>query len=70
MAGVNKVILVGHLGKDPEVRSFENSLDPSRPLKKATFSLATTETTKNKDGQKKELKVEGVFLFICVGRSL
>lgn len=42
--GVNKVILVGHLGKDPEVQNFENG------LKKATFSLATTEAFKNKDG--------------------
>jgi single-strand DNA-binding protein len=52
MAGVNKVILVGHLGKDPEVRTFENSFDPSKPNKVAKFSLATTETFKNKDGQK------------------
>jgi len=52
MAGVNKVILVGHLGKDPEVRSFENSNDPSRPNKVAKFSLATTETYKNKEGVK------------------
>lgn len=43
--GVNKVILVGHLGKDPDVQSFENG------LKKASFSLATTEGFKNKDGQ-------------------
>ena len=52
MAGVNKVILVGHLGKDPEVRSFENTLDPSKPNKVAKFSLATTESYKNKDGVK------------------
>ena len=48
MAGVNKVILVGNLGKDPEVMNFENN------VKKATFSLATTETYKNRDGQKVE----------------
>ena len=52
MAGVNKVILVGHLGKDPEVRSFENTLDPNKPNKVAKFSLATTESYKNKDGVK------------------
>jgi len=34
MSGVNKVILLGHLGKDPEIRSFETS-------KVANFSLAT-----------------------------
>ncbi len=42
--GVNKVILVGHLGKDPEVQNFENG------LKKANFSLATTDNFKNKEG--------------------
>jgi len=42
--GVNKVILVGHLGKDPEVQNFDNG------LKKASFSLATTDSFKNKDG--------------------
>jgi single-strand DNA-binding protein len=43
MAGVNKVILVGHLGKDPEVRSLENG------AKVANFSLATTESYKDKN---------------------
>jgi single-strand DNA-binding protein len=44
MSGVNKVILVGNLGRDPEVQTFDNG------IKKATFSLATTEKFKNKDG--------------------
>ena len=39
MAGsVNKVILVGNLGKDPEVRSFQNG------GKVVNFTLATGET--------------------------
>jgi len=46
MGGVNKVILVGNLGKDPEVRSLESG------TKVASFSLATSESYKNKDGQK------------------
>ena len=48
MAGVNKVILIGNLGKDPEIMNFENN------VKKASFSLATTESYKNRDGQKVE----------------
>lgn len=47
MIGVNKVILIGNLGKDPEVITFDTA-------KKATFPLATTEFFKNKDGQKIE----------------
>ncbi len=44
MAGINKVILVGHMGKDPEVRALESG------VKVATFSLATTESYKDKEG--------------------
>lgn len=55
MAGVNKVILVGHLGKDPEIRTFENSFDPSKPNKLAKFSVATTESYKNKEGVKTDM---------------
>jgi single-strand DNA-binding protein len=44
MAGINKVILIGNLGKDPEVFTFENG------NKKVSFSLATTESFKNKEG--------------------
>lgn len=48
MAGVNKVILVGNLGRDPEVLTFENG------VKKASFSMATTESYKDKEGNKIE----------------
>ena len=43
---VNKVILVGTVGKDPEVRNTQNN-------KVATFSLATNESYKDKNGEKK-----------------
>ena len=48
MASVNKVILVGNLGSDPEVR-----YSPSGTAI-ANFSLATTEQWTNKDGGKEE----------------
>jgi single-strand DNA-binding protein len=48
MAGVNKVILIGNLGRDPEIRTLENG------AKVASFSIATTETFKDKDGNRKE----------------
>lgn len=43
MAGINKVILIGNLGKDPELRYTPNSKAV------ATFSLATTEKWKDKE---------------------
>lgn len=46
MAGINRVILIGNLGKDPDVITFENG------VKKATFSLATSESYKNKEGNR------------------
>jgi len=49
MSGVNKVILIGRLGKDPEVRAYENN------VKKASFPLATSEFRKDKEGNKIEL---------------
>ncbi|MCK5505049.1 MAG: single-stranded DNA-binding protein [Thermodesulfovibrionia bacterium] len=48
MAGVNKVILVGNLGRDPEVRYTKNGQAV------ASFSLATTERWTGKDGNKEE----------------
>ncbi|KAF1041755.1 single-stranded DNA-binding protein [Xylophilus sp.] len=50
MASVNKVIIVGHLGRDPEVRYMPNG-DAV-----ANINVATTETWKDKNtGEKKEL---------------
>lgn len=46
MTGVNKVILIGNLGRDPEVR-----YTPSGTAV-ANFTLATTETWTNRDGEK------------------
>lgn len=49
MSGVNKVILVGRLGKDPEVRHLENGATV------ANFSMATSETYKDRTtGERKE----------------
>jgi len=46
---VNKVILVGNLGKDPESRSFQNGGEV------VSFSVATSETWKDRGtGERKE----------------
>jgi len=44
MAGINKVILVGNLGKDLEVMTYDNG------VKRGTFTMATTESYKDKEG--------------------
>jgi single-strand DNA-binding protein len=48
MASVNKVILIGNVGKDPEIRHLDNG------TRIAKFSLATHETSKNREGEKVE----------------
>jgi single-strand DNA-binding protein len=45
MRGLNKVTLIGNLGKDPEIQNLENN------VKVAKFSLATTESYKDDNGQ-------------------
>lgn len=45
---INKAILVGNVGGDPEVRTLEND------TKVATFSLATSESYKDRNGQRQE----------------
>ncbi|MXW77884.1 MAG: single-stranded DNA-binding protein, partial [Gemmatimonadetes bacterium] len=46
--GVNKVILIGNLGSDPEVKYTPDGV----PV--ANFSLATNESWNDKDGQRQE----------------
>ena len=49
MAGsVNKAILVGNLGRDPEIRSLQNGSQV------ANLSIATSETWKDKSGERQE----------------
>lgn len=48
MAGVNKVILIGNLGRDPEIRYTPGGQAV------ANFTLATTEQWNNKNGEKEE----------------
>lgn len=48
MPSVNKAILIGHLGKDPEIRYMPNGDQV------AQMSIATTETWKDKNGEKQE----------------
>ena len=48
MGSLNKVMLIGNLGKDPEVRAIPSG------AKVANFSIATTENYTDKNGQKVE----------------
>ncbi|MEO7313764.1 MAG: single-stranded DNA-binding protein [Ginsengibacter sp.] len=45
MQGVNKVILIGNLGKDPEIQFLEGNIAVAK------FSLATSEKFKDKEGK-------------------
>lgn len=48
MSGVNKVILIGNLGKDPEIRYMEGN------LARVNFTMATAEVYKDKQGNRAE----------------
>jgi single-strand DNA-binding protein len=48
MASVNKVVLIGNLGRDPEIRYLQSG----EPV--ANFSLATSDQWTDKQGQKQE----------------
>lgn len=48
MSGINKVIIIGRLGADPELKTVSNGNNVAR------LSVATSETWVDKDGQKQE----------------
>lgn len=48
MGSLNKVMIIGNLGKDPEIRVIPSG------AKVANFSIATTESYTGKDGQKQD----------------
>jgi len=48
MSGINKAILIGNLGQDPEVRHTSSGAATT------SFSIATTRTYKDKTGQKQQ----------------
>jgi single-strand DNA-binding protein len=48
MSGINKVILVGNLGKDPEIKYLEGN------IARVNFTMATTEVFKDKAGVRAE----------------
>ena len=52
MAGVNKVILVGRLGSDPETKSSGSGVSVTN------FSIATSESWKDKESETKQEKTE------------
>lgn len=52
MAGINKVILVGNLGRDPEMRYTQNQV----PV--CTFSMATSETYKDRTSGERVTQTE------------
>lgn len=58
MIGVNKVILIGNLGRNPDVVTFpqekNGDMATGNVVKKASFTVATTEYHKNRDGEKVE----------------
>lgn len=45
---INKVILIGNVGKDPEIRTMNNGNEV------ASFNLATTDTWKDRTGEKRD----------------
>ena len=62
MAGVNKVILVGNLGQDPEAKTFSNGGEV------VNLRVATSESWKDRDGNRQEraeiaLRIGGVEQF-------
>ena len=51
---LNKVMLIGNVGKDPEVRYLEGNSPAGQGRKVATFTLATSERFKDRSGETRE----------------
>lgn len=55
MATLNKVLLIGNVGRDPDVRYLDsNSSQGAQGTKVATFTLATTERYRDRGGEQRE----------------
>ncbi len=51
---LNKVMLIGNVGKEPEVRYLEGGAQNAQARKVATFTLATTERYRDRSGEMRE----------------
>ncbi len=51
---LNKVMLIGNVGKDPEVRYLDGNAQGGQGRKVASFTLATTERYKDRSGETRE----------------
>jgi len=54
MASLNKVLLIGNVGRDPEVRYLDGNGQNGQGTKVATFTLATTERYRDRSGELRE----------------
>lgn len=51
---LNRVMLIGNVGKDPEVRYLDGNMQNGQQTKVATFTLATTERYRDRNGEQRE----------------
>lgn len=51
---LNKVMLIGNVGRDPEVRYLEGNQGSAQGTKVATFTLATSERYRDRNGELRE----------------
>lgn len=51
---LNKVMLIGNVGKDPDVRYLDGNMQNGQQTKVATFTLATTERYRDRNGEQRE----------------
>ena len=63
MAGVNKVIILGRLGADPDLRSSPSGVTS------CNLSIATSQNWTDKSSGEKKKKLSGIELFFLVGQQ-